>query len=81
MEKEKVKEILTQEMINSFDIPEGIKAVKVMLETVFEIHGAERTVDDWIIANVNSAGDMFKGLTPRETYLFGIATLTAELLG
>ena len=81
MEKEKVTERLTQEMINSFDIPEGIKAVKVMLETVFEIHGAERTVDDWIIVNVSNAGDMFNGLTPREAYIFGLATLTAKFLG
>ena len=74
-------EKLTLETIETLNLPEGIMEIKKPLEDMFTALGAERTVDDWIIVNVSNAGDMFNGLTPREAYIFGLATLTAKFLG
>lgn len=74
-------EKLTLETIETLNLPEGIMEIKKPLEDMFTALGAERTVDDWIVGNVETAVEsgMLAGLTVREQYIFGLATLLVSM--
>lgn len=74
-------EKLTLETIETLNLPEGIMEIKKPLEDMFTVLGAERTVDDWIVGNVETAVEsgMLVGLTVREQYIFGLATLLVSM--
>lgn len=74
-------EKLTLETIETLNLPEGIMEIKKPLEDMFSALGAGRTVDDWIVGNVETAVErgMLVGLTVREQYIFGLATLFVSM--
>lgn len=74
-------EKLTLETIETLNLPEGIMEIKKSLEGMFTALGAERTVDDWIVGNVETAVEsgVLVGLTVREQYIFGLVTLLVSM--
>lgn len=77
-----MEEKLTMEKINAIALPENLKELKSGLDKFFAKFG-KRTVDEWIMANVNNAVESgnLVGLTDREKYIFGLATVASVFRG
>lgn len=69
------------EKIKAIELPESLGELKQAVERHFIMDGAGRTVDDWIIMNVNTAVESgnLVGLTDREKYIFGLAVIASKI--
>lgn len=86
--------MLTKEIIAEINLPAELQQLKDSLNKQFEAmskmaakNGREeqeddnKTVDDWIMNNVNNAASMFEGLTTKEAYIYGLATVATLFRG